>query len=51
VASFSFLTPILGVVLGWALLNEAIGLGVWLSLGLVCAGLLLINRPVRDRPR
>ena len=51
VASFSFLTPILGVVLGWALLGEAIGLGVWLSLGLVCAGLVLINRPVRGRPR
>lgn len=51
VASFSFLTPILGVVLGWALLGERIGPAVWVSLLLVCAGLLLINRPARDRPR
>lgn len=51
VASFSFLTPILGVLLGWALLGEALRPGIVISLALVCAGLVLINRPRRDRPR
>jgi len=51
VASFSFLTPILGVILGWALLGEQVGPGAWVSLALVCAGLVLINRKPKDRPR
>ena len=44
VASFSFLSPVFAVVLGWALLGEAIGLRIWLALGLVAVGLVLINR-------
>ncbi len=51
VASFSFLTPILGVALGWLVLGEEVGPGILIALGLVCLGLLLINRPVKDRPR
>lgn len=51
VASFSFLTPILGVVLGWALLGETLGPSILTSLLLVCAGLVLINRPRANRPR
>ena len=51
VASFSFLTPILGVVLGWALLGETLGPSILISLLLVCAGLVLINRPRANRPR
>ncbi|WP_430448411.1 DMT family transporter [Rhodophyticola sp.] len=50
VASFSFLSPIFGVLLGWALLGEHVGPEILVALGLVCAGLVLINRPVRDPP-
>ncbi|MGB7244435.1 MAG: EamA/RhaT family transporter, partial [Sulfitobacter sp.] len=34
-------------ILGWLLLNEAVGLKVWIALGLVAVGIYLINR----RPR
>ncbi len=44
VASFSFLTPVVAVVLGWGLLGEQIGPLIWLSLVLVAAGVFLINR-------
>lgn len=44
VASFSFLSPVLAVVLGWALLGEEIGLRIWVALALVAVGLVLINR-------
>jgi len=47
VASFSFLTPIFGVLMGWALLNEAISTEVIISLVLVTGGIILINRPAR----
>jgi drug/metabolite transporter (DMT)-like permease len=45
VAAFSFLTPGFGVALGWALLGEAIGPPILVALGLVCLGLVLMNRP------
>ncbi len=44
VASFSFLSPVLAVVFGWLLLGESIGLQVWIALGLVAIGVVLINR-------
>lgn len=44
IASFSFLSPVLAVVMGWAMLGEHIGVLVWLALGLVAAGVFLINR-------
>ena len=47
VASFSFLTPVTSVALGWALLDEPVGPGVLGALALVAAGLFLINRPTR----
>ncbi len=47
VASFSFLTPVFGVGLGWLLLGEAAGPGVLAAATLVAAGLILINRPPR----
>ena len=45
VASFSFLTPIFGVALGWLLLEEPVGPRIFGSAALVAAGILLINRP------
>ncbi|TCP42298.1 DMT family transporter [Rhodovulum marinum] len=44
VASFSFLTPVFGVGLGWALLGEPVGVSILGALGLVAGGLVLINR-------
>lgn len=44
VASFSFLSPVFGVALGWGLLDEAVGDRLILALGLVAAGIVLINR-------
>jgi drug/metabolite transporter (DMT)-like permease len=45
VAAFAFLSPIFGVSLGWLLLGEPVGPGILVALVLVCAGLVLINRP------
>lgn len=47
VASFSFLSPVFGVLLGWLVLGEQIGIVVLLALVLVAAGLVLINRRAR----
>lgn len=44
VAAFSFLSPVLAVLLGWALLNEALEPQVWVALGLVLMGIYLVNR-------
>jgi drug/metabolite transporter (DMT)-like permease len=44
VASFSFLSPVFAVLLGWLILGEQVGISIWAALGLVAAGLLLINR-------
>lgn len=44
VASFSFLSPVFAVILGWLLLSEDVGPQVWVALGLVALGIYLINR-------
>lgn len=44
VASFSFLSPVAGVLLGWGLLGEALAPTIWVSVALVAAGIVLINR-------
>jgi drug/metabolite transporter (DMT)-like permease len=44
VASFSFLTPVFGLTLGWLLLDEPIGPGILGAATLVCVGIVLINR-------
>jgi drug/metabolite transporter (DMT)-like permease len=44
VASFAFLTPVLGVGLGWLILGEELGLNVIAALVLVAIGIVLINR-------
>jgi len=49
-ASFTFLTPLFGVVAGGILLNEPITNLLLLSLILVCAGIYLVNRPGSTRP-
>ncbi len=47
VASFSFLSPVFSVILGWLLLSETVALSVWAALALVAAGIYLINRKPR----
>lgn len=51
VASFSFLAPIFGVAFGWLLLGETLSPAIIVALILVCAGLILINRPPRQVPQ
>ena len=45
VAAFSFLAPIFGVALGWALLGETVGPQLLGAAVLVAVGLVLVNRP------
>jgi drug/metabolite transporter (DMT)-like permease len=49
VASFSFLSPVFAVLLGWALLGEPVGREIVVALALVSAGLVLVNRPARGQ--
>lgn len=44
VASFSFLSPVLSVVLAWLILGERVNFAVWGALVLVCCGVALVNR-------
>lgn len=44
VASFSFLSPVMAVLMGWLLLGEQVSASVWAALSLVAVGLALINR-------
>lgn len=44
VTPFSFLSPVLAVILGWALLDEQLEAQTWAALGLVLAGIWLVNR-------
>lgn len=46
VASFSFLSPILALILGAIFFDETIGLPILGAAALVAAGIVLINRPV-----
>jgi drug/metabolite transporter (DMT)-like permease len=48
VASFSFLTPVFGLLLGWLLLGEPIGTGILGAAALVALGIVLINRPPKS---
>lgn len=47
VASFSFLSPVFAVILGWLLLSEEVAPSVWIALVLVAGGIILINRKPR----
>lgn len=44
VASFSFLSPVFAVLLGWLILSEVVAPSIWGALALVAAGIWLINR-------
>lgn len=44
-AAFTFLAPLFGVLLGALLLSEPVTPLVWLGMGLVGAGIYLVNRP------
>lgn len=48
VASFSFLSPVFSVFLGWWILSEEVGASVWGALMLVAVGIYLINRKPRS---
>ena len=43
-ASFGFLAPVFGVIFGWLILGESIGLLTVLALMLVGIGIVLVNR-------
>ena len=47
VASFSFISPVASVLLGWILLGEQVAPSIWGALCMVAVGITLINR----RPR
>ena len=51
VASFSFLSPVFGILLGWALLGEPVGPMLLVAGALVAAGLVLINWPRGQVPQ
>jgi drug/metabolite transporter (DMT)-like permease len=46
-ASFSFLTPLFGVVFSWLILGEQISWAIIAALGLVAIGIVLVNRKGR----
>jgi len=50
-ASFTFLTPLFGVLAGGVLLNEAITSTLLLALALVGSGIFLVNRPAAGLER
>ena len=50
VASFSFLTPILALLMGAAFFGESVTWAILAAAGLVAAGIVLINRPAAARP-
>ncbi|PKN28677.1 MAG: EamA/RhaT family transporter [Deltaproteobacteria bacterium HGW-Deltaproteobacteria-21] len=44
--AFTFLSPLFGVLLGSLVLSEPVNTLVWFGLGLVGAGIYIVNRPV-----
>ncbi len=47
VASFAFLSPLFGIALGWAILDEPVGPSLLAAGAAVAGGLVLINWPAR----
>ncbi|MEP2452079.1 MAG: DMT family transporter [Nitratireductor sp.] len=50
-ASFAFLTPAFGVILGGLLLAEPVSVRIVAALGMIAVGIVLANRPSRRHPR
>jgi len=48
-SSFAFLSPAFSVICGWLVLDEPLTWKIFLALGLIGAGLSLVNRPQRKR--
>lgn len=46
-SSFTFLSPVFGVLCGGIFLNEPLTIRIFLALGLIAAGLIIVNRPSR----
>ena len=46
-SSFAFLTPAFGVMAGGLLLDEPLSLNIFLALGLIAIGIVIVNRPAR----
>lgn len=49
-SSFTFLSPVFGVLAGGVLLGEPLSWRIFVALGLIAAGLLIVNRPRRAVP-
>ena len=47
IAAFSFLSPVLSVAMGWAFLDEPLGVGLIGALALVAVGITLVNMKER----
>ncbi|ESX82198.1 MULTISPECIES: DMT family transporter [unclassified Mesorhizobium] len=48
-SSFTFLSPVFGVLCGAVFLNEPLTVRIFLALGLIAAGLIIVNRPARKQ--
>ncbi|QPC93200.1 EamA family transporter [Mesorhizobium sp. INR15] len=48
-SSFTFLSPVFGVLCGALFLNEPLTIRIFLALGLIAAGLIIVNRPARKQ--
>ena len=46
-SSFAFLSPVFGVLCGGLLLGEPLSVKIFLALGLIAIGLVVVNRPMR----
>jgi drug/metabolite transporter (DMT)-like permease len=49
-ASFTFLTPVFGVLFSGLLLSEPLTVRIFIALALIAAGLVIVNRPARRLP-
>ncbi|SFT91714.1 DMT family transporter [Mesorhizobium sp. YR577] len=50
-SSFAFLTPAFGVLCGGLILGEPLTVRIFLALGLIAIGLIVVNRPPRRLPQ
>ncbi|WP_430694975.1 DMT family transporter [Mesorhizobium montanum] len=49
-SSFAFLSPVFGVLCGAVILGEPPTIRIFVALGLIAAGLIIVNRPARRPP-